>query len=179
VISINPNAEKVKSGAIWLYSFSYYGLQQLKLAAIENGVALVPLDLERLKRELDPHPNTDGYVVALQIGEHLWYRTRDIAADALWTDLPGAVNSLGQARSSKAGETELVLTNPTHRHVTLLYLDGRPAANADVAVSIYLWNYNHCVVHMGLPLGKFRTDKIGTIDVMAPLVALYLDDLLL
>jgi hypothetical protein len=183
VISIGPDAEKVKSGVIWLYSFSYYGLQKLQLTTIEDGLALVPLDGERLKRELDPHPNTDGYVVALQIGPYddnlhdLWYRTLNIAPDVFWTDLSGAVNSLGQAHASPAGETEVVLPNPTHRHITLLYLDGRPAANADVTVSIYLWNKNHCAVHMGLPLGTFRTDKRGTIEVRAPLVALYLDDI--
>jgi hypothetical protein len=178
VISINPNAEKVKSGAIWLYSFSYYGLEKLQLATIENGVALLPLDTEKLKRELNPHPNTNGYVVALQNGEHLWYRTPNIPPDVFWGDLPGAVKSLGQATPLSAGETRLILPSPTKRHITLLYLDGRPAANANVTVSIYLWDSNPCAAHVGLALGHFRTDKLGTIEVLAPLVALYLDDIL-
>jgi hypothetical protein len=183
VISIGPDAKKVMSGAIWLYSFSYYGLQKLQLANIENGLALVPLDTDKLKRELKPHPNTDGYVVALQIDpyhdhlHYLWYRTSNIAPDVFWSDLPGAVNSLGQATASNSGETQLILPSPTKRHITLLYLDGRPAENADMTVSIYLWNNNHCEGHIGLPLGSFRTDKRGTIEVLAPLVALYLDDI--
>ena len=175
VISIGPNAEKVRSGAIWLYSLSYYGLQKLQLATIENGVALLPLDTGMLKRELDPHPNTNGYVVALQIGEHLWYRTPNISPDVVWNDLPGAVNSLGRATALSAGETQLILPSPTKRHVTLLYPDGRPPANANIGLSIYLWDNNHCKAHMGLPLGTLRTDKTGTIEVLAPLVALYLD----
>ena len=174
IVSIGPNAEKVKSGKVWLYGFSYSGLQRLQLATIENGLALVPLDTEKLKRELDAHPNTNGYVVALQIGEYLWYRTPNISPDVFWSDLPGAVKSLGQATASSAGETQLILPPLTKRHITLLYLDGRPAANADVTVSIYLWN-NNCAAHTGLPLGIFRTDKRGTIEVRAPLMALYLD----
>jgi len=175
VISIGPNAERVPSGTIWLYSFSYYGLQKLQLATIEHGLAIVPLDAERLKRELNPHQNADGYVVALQIGEYLWYRTPNISPDVFWSDLPGVVKSLGHATALSAGETQLILPPLTKRHITLLYLDGRPAANADVTVSIYLWNNNHCAAHTGLPLGMFRTDKRGTIEVRAPLVALYLD----
>lgn len=175
IISIGTSSEKVSSGTIWLYSYSWYGLQKIQLAAIQNGLALVPLDAGKLKRELDPHPNTDGYVVVLQIGEHLWYRTPDISRDALWSDLSSAVNSLGRAIASSTGETQLILTPPAKRHITLLYPDGHAAANADITTSIYLWDTNHCGFHQGLPLGTFRTDKTGTIQVLAPLVALYLD----
>jgi hypothetical protein len=45
----------------------------------------------------------------------------------------------------------------------------------DLTVSEFLWNYNHCAGHEGLPLGSFRTDEKGTIEVLAPLVPLYLD----
>ena len=174
-ISIGTASEKVSSGTIWLYSYSYYGLQMLQLATIQNGLARMPLGTEKLKEELDPHPNTDGYIVVLQIGEHLWYRTPNISPDVVWNNLPGAVNSLGRATALSAGETQLILPSPTKRHVTLLYPDGRPAANANIALSIYLWDNNHCKAHMGLPLGTLRTDKTGTIEVLAPLVALYLD----
>jgi hypothetical protein len=67
------------SGTIWLYSYSRYGLQRIELVTIQNGPALAPLDTGRLKREPDPHPNTDGYVIVLQIGEHLRYRTAQYA----------------------------------------------------------------------------------------------------
>lgn len=63
------------------------------------------------------------------------------------------------------------------RHITLLYPDGHSAANAEITISIYLWNNNHCAFHMALPLGVFRTDKTGTIEVLAPLVELYFDGL--
>ena len=177
LISIGPSAEKVKSGTIWLYSFSYYGLQKLQLATIENGLALVPRDAENLKHKLNPHPNTNGYVVALQIGEHQWYRTPNISPDVFWSDLPGAVKSLGHGTVSDTGETQLILPSLTKRRITLFYLDGRPAVNTEVTVSIYLWDNNNCALHTGLPLGKFRTDKSGAIEVLAPLVPLYLDDI--
>src|SRR5882757_7516696 len=61
VISTGTAANTISSGTIWLYSYSWYGLQKIELAAIKNGLALVPQDTGTLKRELDPHPNTDGY----------------------------------------------------------------------------------------------------------------------
>jgi hypothetical protein len=174
-ISIGTESEKVSSGTIWLYSYSWYGLQKFQLATIENGLAVVLLDTEKLKREVDPHPNTDAYVLVVQIGEHLWYRTPDISPESFWTDMPGAISSLGQATAVSAAETRLILPSPVKRHITLLYPNGRPAANAGLTVSVYLWDQNHCAVHMGLPLGTFRTDEKGTIEVLAPLVRLYLE----
>ncbi len=177
VISIGTPSEKLVSGTLWLYSYSWYGLQQYKLAAIQNGLAVVPLDIDRLKGEANPHPNTDAYVVVIQAGEHLWYRTTDIAPDAFWTDLPGAIRSLGSTTQLPTGETQLILPAPARRHITLQYPDGRPKGNLDLTVSIYLWDSNHCGFHRGLPLGTFRTDANGNIEVLAPLVPLYLDGL--
>lgn len=177
VIGVGTESEKLTSGTLWLYSYSWYGLEHFKLATIQNGLAVVPLDTDRLKREVDPHPNTDAYVLVIQIGEHQWYRTPNISPDHFWTDLPGAIRLLGEATALPTGETQLILPSPTRRHITLLYPDGRPKANTDLTVSVYLWNQNHCGFHEGLPLGTFRTDEKGTIEVLAPLVPLYLDGL--
>jgi hypothetical protein len=177
VICVGASSEKLVSGTLWLYSYSWYGLQPYKLAAIQNGLAIVPLDMDRLKREADPHPNTSAYVVVIQAGEHLWFRTPDIPPDGFWTDLPRAMRLLGSIEELPTGETQVVLPAPTRRHVTLLYPDGRPKRNLDLTISIYLWNQNHCGVHEGLPLGNFRTDAKGTIEVLAPLVPLYVDGL--
>src|SRR5689334_21738057 len=81
IISIGTPSEKVASGTVWLYSYSQYGLQKVQLGTIKNGIAPLLLDPGKLKGELDPHPNTDGYVVAVQIGDHEWYRSPDIAPD--------------------------------------------------------------------------------------------------
>jgi hypothetical protein len=150
-------------------------LQKIQLATIRNGLALVTLDTGRLKRELDPHPNTDGYVVVLQAGEHMWFRTPNISPDVLWSDLSSAVNSLGRSSASSTGDTQMILTPPVKRRITLLYPDGHAAADANINPSIYLWDTNHCGFHEGLPLGNFRTHKTGSIEVLVPLVALYLD----
>jgi len=121
---------------------------------------------------VDPHPNTDAYVLVIQIGEHLWYRTPDISPDLFWTDLPGAIRSLGKATALPTRETQLILPSPTKRHITLLYPDGRPKANTDLTVSVYVSEQNHCGLHEGLPVGTFRTDKNGTIEVLAQLIPL-------
>jgi hypothetical protein len=177
VICVGTPSEKLVSGTIWLYSYSWYGLQQYKLAAIQNGLAVVPFDVDRLKREMDPHPDTSGYVMVIQAGKNLWFRTPDIPSDGFWTDFAGAVGLLGSAKELPTGETQLVLLAPARRRITLLNPDGRPKTNLDLTVSIYLWDQNHCGVHEGLPLGNFRTDTKGTIEVLAPLVPLYLDGL--
>jgi hypothetical protein len=174
VISTGTAANTISSGTIWLYSYSWYGLQKIELAAIKDGFALVPTDTERLKRELDPHPNTDGYVLAVQVGEHLWYRTPDISPDVIWNKFLPSLNSLGQATLQPTGETRLILPAPRKRHITLLYPDARPVTEANITISIYLWNRNHCGFHEGLPLGTFRTDRTGTLEVIAPRVPLYL-----
>jgi hypothetical protein len=153
-------------------------LQKLKLATIENSVAEVPLDAEKVRRELDPHPNTDAYVVVLQLPENLWYRTPDLPPDSFWTNFAQVVDELGQSVALAAGETLLVLPTPTRRRITLLHEDGRPVANASVPLSIYLYDTNHCGFHMGLPLGMFTTNASGSIQVLTPSVPLYLDSMI-
>jgi hypothetical protein len=176
LISIGAESSTVSSGAVWLYSYSWYGLQKLKLADIENGRAVLSLDTEKLQRDLNPHPNTEVYVLVVQVGERLWYRTPNISPKVIWTDLPRVLNSLGRTAAFSSGQTRLILPSPAKRRITMLYPDGRTAANTDVPVSVYLYDYNHCGGHEGLPLGTFRTDATGTIEFLAPLVALYLDD---
>jgi len=177
VISVGRPSEKLRSGTLWLYSYSWYGLQQYKLATIENGLAVLSLDIDRLKREADAHPDTSAYLLVIQAGEHPWFRTPDIQPDVFWTDLQGAVRLLGTTTELATGETELVLPAPVRRRLTFLNPDGRPKANLDLTVSIYVWDQNHCGVHEGLPVGKFRTDSKGTVEFLAPLVPLYLDGL--
>ena len=174
-ISIGDSRHAVSSGTLWLYSYSWYGLQQIELANVVHGRSVVRLDTGRLRGELNPNPTTDGYVIALQVGEHGWFRTANLAPDAFWNNLLSEIDSLGQATASSNGDKQLVLPAPAHRRLTLLYPDGSPAADQTITLSIYLWDTNHCGFHEGLPLGTFRTDKTGTVEVTAPLVPLYLD----
>lgn len=135
----------------------------------------MPLDSDRIKQELNPHPNTDGYVLVVQVGEHQWYRTPDILPDYFWAGLPGSIGLLGKATPLGTEETQLVLPALSKRRLTLLYPDGRPKANTPLAVSLYLWNGNHCGFHLGLPLGIVRTDAGGAFEVQSQLIPLYLD----
>lgn len=107
VVSVGTPSDKLVSGTFWLYSYSWYGLKKYKLAAIQNGFAVVPLDIDRLRREADPHPNTSGYVVVIQAGEHLWFRSPDIAPDKFWTDLQGTIRLMGGSTDLRTGETQL------------------------------------------------------------------------
>src|SRR5258708_11071513 len=87
--SMGTESSVISSGTVWLYSYSWYGVQKIKLAQIEDGRAQLPVDTERVKHELNPHPNTEVYVLVIQIGEHLWYWTPNISPAVISTDLMG------------------------------------------------------------------------------------------
>lgn len=135
------------------------------------------MDTDQLKREVKPHPNIDAYVLVIQTGEHQWYRTQDIAPKDFWENLSRTIQSLGKTTTLPTGEIQLILPSLTKRHITLRYPDGRPKSDTDLTVSVYLWDSNHCGVHTGLPLGTFRTDEKGTLEVLAQRVPLYIDGL--
>jgi hypothetical protein len=174
--AIGDQSRGVSSGSVWLYSYSWYGLQSTKLADIQNGVAEIPLDTERIRRELNPHPNTDAYVVVFQLPQNIWFRSPDIPPESIWKDLTQVLYVLGETTALPEGATLLTLPAQATRRITLLHEDGRPAVKVPVSVSIYLYDSNHCGHHTGLPLGNFLTDGAGTIEVTAPLVPLYLDN---
>lgn len=176
IVSVETPANTMASGTLWLYHFSWYGLERYKLSDIRAGVATVPLDVERLKREVNPHPNVDAFVVVVQAGEHLWFRTPNIEPDAFWADISGAVSLLGKTTQLPIGQTLVVLDPPVKRRIAIRYSDGWPKADLALSVSVYLWDRNHCAHHDGLPLGDFRTNVFGEIEVVSPLVPLYLDD---
>lgn len=167
----------VSSGSIWLYCYSWYGLQSLKLAEIRNGVAEISGDVEAIKRELSPHADTEAFVVVLQLPDNLWYRSPDVPPERFWANFAGLLDELGKPVALATGGTLLVLTKPVMRHITLLHQDGRPVVNMKVDLSIYLYDYNHCGVHTGLPLGTFTTKLDGGIDVVSQSVPLYLDSI--
>jgi hypothetical protein len=176
LISIEGESSPISSGAVWLYSYSGYGVEKVKVADIVDGSAQVRSDTEELKRELNPAPSTEVYVVVIQIGERMWYRTPNISPEVIQTDLIGSLNSLGRVTPLSAEETRLTLPTPVKRRITMLYPDGRPAAKAEVEVSVYFYDQGHCGGHEGLPLGAFNTDDKGTFTVLAPLVPLFIDN---
>jgi hypothetical protein len=169
----------VSSGIVWLYSYSWYGLQSTKLADIQNGAAEIPLDIEKIRSALNPHPNTDAYVVVFQFPQNVWFRSPDISPESIWKDLPQDLNEMGKTTMLPNGATLLTLPALVKRRITLLHEDGQPAAKVPVSLSIYLYDSNHCGHHTGLPLGNLVTDDAGTIEVTAPLVPLYLDNVTL
>jgi hypothetical protein len=175
--AIGDRSRRVSSGSVWLYSCSWYGLQSTKLANIENGLAKIPLDTEKIRHSLNPHPNTDAYVLVLQFPQNIWFRSPDVSPESIWKDLGQGLNRLGQSNALADGETLLILPAPVKRRITLLHEDGRPAVRELVSVSIYLYDSNHCGFHTGLPLGNHFTDGAGTIEIAAPLVPLYLDNI--
>jgi hypothetical protein len=175
--SIGNDSTIVRSGSIWLYCYSWYGLQSLKLGSIDGGVAEVSLAVEAIKSELNPHINTDACVLVLQLPDNLWYRTPDISPERFWPHFAHVLDGLGHSVSLATGETLLILPKLARRQITLLHEDGRPVANAKVLVSIYLYDTNHCGVHTGLPIGTLVTNADGGFNLLAQSVPLYLDSM--
>jgi hypothetical protein len=147
------------------------------LGTIHNGIAEIPLAVEAIKLELNPHINTEACVLALQLPDNLWYRTPDIPPERFWPNFEHVLDGLGQSVSLATAETLLILPTHTRRHVTLLHEDGRPVANARVLVSLYLYDTNHCGVHTGLPLGTLVTNAEGGFTLLAQPLPLYLDSM--
>lgn len=176
--AIGDPSRGLSSGTLWLYSYSWYGLQSIKLADLQGGVAEIPLDIEKIQRELNPHPNTDAYVVVLQLPKSIWFRSPDISPESVWKDFTHVLNRLGQATTLPDGTALLILPEPDKRQITLLHEDGQPVVKVRISVSIYLYDRNHCGSHIGLPLGDFVTDGTGTVEVTAPLIPLFLDNVI-
>jgi hypothetical protein len=176
-ISIESAEDRVVSGEVWLYRYDWGNLETQKLAGIQNGIAVLPSDFEKLKHELGPNPERGKYVLAINVGQTLWYRTPDLSFNELSSGWLQIFRSLGPAAVAGNNEARLILPAPVKRHITLLYPDNRPAVYEDIDVSVYLTDQNHCGVHTGLPLGTYRTDARGAIEVAAPLVPLYLDNI--
>lgn len=176
--AIGDRSHEVSSGSVWLYSYSWYGLQSLKLADLQNGVAEISVDTEKIRRQLNPHPNTDAYVLVLQFPQNIWFRSPDISPESIWKDFRPSLDSLGQSTAQPGGDTLLILPAPAKRRITLLHEDGRPVVKTRVSVSMYLYDSNHCGSHTGLPLGNPITDGTGTVEVTAPLLPLYLDNVI-
>jgi hypothetical protein len=53
--------------------------EKLKLATIGNGLAEIPLDTETIKREMNPHPNTESSALGNQFRDNVWYRRPDLS----------------------------------------------------------------------------------------------------
>lgn len=176
--AIGDPSWRLSSGTLWLYSYSWYGLQSMKLAEFQSGVAEVPLDTEKIRRELNPHPNTDAYVVVLQLPNKIWFRSPDISPESMWSDFTQVLKGLGQTTTLPDGTALLILPALDKRRITPLHEDGQPVVKVPISVSIYLYDRNHCGSHTGLPLGDFVTDGTGTVEVTTPLVPLFLDNVI-
>jgi len=173
--AIGDESHAAPAGHLWVYCYSWYGLEKLELSSFERGGAALLPDATDMRQRLNPHPNTDACLLILEFPENLWYRTPDVRPDAFWQDPAHVLEGLGRRVPRPSGETLLVLPAPLVRRVTLLHPNGRPVVGVTVPLSIYLYDKNHCAAHFGLPLGTFETDGTGSFEVTAIAIPLHLD----
>ena len=162
------------SGTVWLFHYSWYGLEKFELARILDGEAWISLDQSRLSREVKPDPKTESYLLLVDFGGS-WHRSREIKPAKLFDDFSAALDALGQTRPDSRGRTTLTLPASTERKMKLQYPDGRPLASRQIPAAIYVYDYNHCAAHFGIDLGTYRTDKRGVLRLRAGQDPLYLD----
>lgn len=173
--AIRDEKTPIPSGTVWLYSLAWGDLEKFRLGTIKNGEARIRLS-KKMLRPKQPLPAPEAYVIVIELPQNQWYRTADIEPRTFLRNFSKSLNALGRTKVY-SGETLLVLPTLTKRRITFQSENGKPVAGMEVHVSIYLYDRNHCGRHTGPPLGKFRTNAKGEIEVIAPLVPLYLDEL--
>ena len=171
---ILEGAPSASSGTVWLFHYSWYGLEKFELARILDGDAWIALDERKLAREVRPNPKVESYLLLVDFGGS-WHRSRNIKPAKLFDDFSAALDALGQTRRDSRGRTTLTLPAYAERQVTLRYPDGRPLASRQIPVAIYIYDYNHCAAHFGIDLGTYLTDKRGVLHLRAGKYPLYLD----
>jgi hypothetical protein len=70
-----------------------------------------------------------------------------------------------QALGHTSGDV-LTLPPPARRSIRLEFLNGKPFVDAEVPVSMYGSNENHCDAPVGIDLGLFTTDTNGEISLV-------------
>lgn len=98
------------------------------------------------------------------------YFSPPLPAQSFGKDWEEALQAVGHT----SGDV-LILPPPARRTIRLEYLDGKPFVDAEVSVSMYGSNENHCGVPVGIGLGIFKTDANGEISIVATSCSLALD----
>lgn len=156
--------------------FGMGDLEKFKLATIIDSKARIRLNRNMLQPK-QPSPAPEVYVIIIELPQNQWYRTADIEPRTFMRNFTKSLNALGRTKVYHSGEALLVLTTLTKRRITFQSKNGKPEADMEVHVSIYLYDRSHCGHHTGLPIGKFQTNTGGEIEARAPLIPLYLDEL--
>ncbi len=175
-VGVGSKRASVDSGTLWLYFTEWYGPHQLEIGKIVHGTTRIVLTPERLLDLVAPMGNIDegSFYLLLQTDSGTWYKSKRIALESLWRNLPAHVASLGRCTQSANGEWELVLPEPRTRTVELRDLAGRAQRGVRVPVGMFLGTSGHCGVSDGRPIGTFTTDERGRFDVQASRVELEL-----
>jgi hypothetical protein len=161
-------------GTLWLYHYSWYGLEKYKLDDLQDGIAKVLLTRQILVEQVKPHPNVEAFIVALDVPGVGWHRSADIETARLFTDLMPAIDSLGVAED-RDGRRVVALAPAVRQTVELLSPTGTPQKGVEFTVESFVYNRNHCAAHFGFGDERtLRTDGGGRASFTAPLNPLYL-----
>lgn len=168
IVSIGSPSNRVRSGTVWLQSYSWNGGDKFKIGTIVDGATTISLSDALSPTLINPLDGShDNWVILFQIGSSLWYETPTLNHHTLFSNFASAVNSLGKAKTS-GRTTALVLRAPSKRTITFRNLDGTPVARSTVGVALHVSDDDHCGVEQGPSIGDYRTDPNGRLTLTYP-----------
>jgi hypothetical protein len=164
-------------GRVWLYRYSYYNANTVRVGAAENGRLDVSFNGHAMPQlgRLDPKDD-DHYRLAIELPGPLWFFSGEMKAKTVFERAMAEIESLAATSwADSDGTTHLALPDAPRRSIALVEPAGKPARNLRVSVSVHLGWLGHCARESGPAIGEFTTDSSGTIRITDPGNELYLE----
>ncbi|HEY7981900.1 MAG TPA: hypothetical protein VID19_10495 [Candidatus Eremiobacteraceae bacterium] len=175
-VYVGDETQPVNTGVVWLLRYSWYGPVWVQVGAIAEGRASIAIDTGAVPGLTDRDARRDDhYVVAFELPDAQWYVSRPVDNKRFVSDVPAAIATVGTVvEGARGAPPALGLARSDARTITLLNVDGTPAKNVTLEVSVHVSNQDHCGAEQGPELGKFETDQAGVITLHAPPEPLFL-----
>jgi hypothetical protein len=142
--------EGIQFPPFWEQAFSY----KVLLAVSNRPAASVPTLYQDSAYQVSGRPQYLNRFSDIYLSSPLTAKRRG-------TNWEEALQALGHT----SGDV-LTLPPPARRSIRLEFLNGKPFVDAEVPVSMYGSNENHCDAPVGIDLGLFTTDTNGEISLV-------------
>jgi hypothetical protein len=176
-VYVGDTTHPAVAGLVWLFRYSWDdGFDRKRIGMIREGTAAIDFDSDVLPQLTDPVAlSSDGFVVAFELSGAQWYLSRPINPMHFFTDLPAAIETIGNTSSGGQGAPSAIgLVPSANRTIRFVNEDGTPAKSMRVGLAIHVSNANHCGVEEGPAFGEYQTDDAGVISFESPPVPLML-----
>jgi hypothetical protein len=169
-VYVGDTTHPAVAGLVWLLKYSWYGYDRKRIGAIREGTAAIDFSSDILPRLTHPDKRyDDNYIVAFELSGAQWYLSRPVDPLQFFSDLPAAVETIGNTNSGGPGAPRTIGLAPSAiRTFTFVNEDGTPAKDMRVGSAIHISNGNHCGNEEGPDFGNYQTDDAGVIAFESP-----------